>query len=91
MSTVGIRALKQNASKVVAEAAAGDIVVITDRGRPVAMLVPYKENRIEAMIDAGLATPPSRSVADLPPPRRRRPGERSLTEILYETRSEERY
>ena len=44
-------------------------VVITDRGRPVAMLVPYEENRIQALIDAGLATPPKRSLRDLPPPR----------------------
>ncbi|NOX31973.1 MAG: type II toxin-antitoxin system prevent-host-death family antitoxin, partial [Actinobacteria bacterium] len=33
-SEVGIRALKQNASAVVAEAAAGETVTITDRGRP---------------------------------------------------------
>ncbi len=91
MSTVGIRALKQNASAVVAEAAAGDIVVITDRGRPVAMLVPYKENRIEAMIDAGLATPPTRSIKDLSPPAPRKPGQRPLAEILREMRDEERY
>ena len=91
MSQVGIRALKQNASAVVAEAASGDIVVITDRGRPVAMLVPYQQDRIQAMVDAGLASPPTRSMADLPPPRRRRPGERPLTEVLEEMRSEERY
>ena len=91
MSQVGIRALKQNASAVVAEAASGEIVVITDRGRPVAMLVPYQQDRIQAMVDAGLASPPTRSMADLPPPRRRRPGERPLTEVLEEMRSEERY
>ncbi len=91
MSTVGIRALKQNASAVVAEAAAGDIVVITDRGRPVAMLVPYQQSRIQAMIDAGRATPPSRSIKDLPPPPRRKPGQRPLTEVLQEMRDEERY
>ncbi|MEX1296755.1 MAG: type II toxin-antitoxin system prevent-host-death family antitoxin [Candidatus Limnocylindrales bacterium] len=91
MSTVGIRALKQNASKVVAEAAAGDIVVITDRGRPVAMLVPYKESRIQAMIDAGLATAPTRSIKDLPPPMPLEPGQRPLTEVLREMRDEERY
>jgi prevent-host-death family protein len=91
MGTVGIRALKQNASAVVAEAAAGDIVVITDRGRPVAMLVPYKESRVEAMIDAGLATPPKHSIQDVPPPERLRPGERPLTEVLREMRDEERY
>ena len=91
MSTVGIRALKQNASAVVAEAAAGDIVVITDRGRPVAMLVPYQQSRVQAMIDAGRATPPKRSIKDLPPPARLKPGQRSLTEVLQEMRDEERY
>ncbi|MGD8684388.1 MAG: type II toxin-antitoxin system prevent-host-death family antitoxin [Chloroflexota bacterium] len=91
MSTVGIRALKQNASAVVAEAAAGDIVVITDRGRPVAMLVPYQPNRIQALIDAGRATPPKRSIKDLPQPPRRKPGQRPLTEVLREMRDEERY
>jgi prevent-host-death family protein len=91
MSTVGIRALKQNASKVVAEAAAGDVVVITDRGRPVAMLLPYQESRIQVMIDAGLATPPKHSIRNVPPPRPRRQGERPLTEVLEEMRSEERY
>jgi len=91
MGTVGIRALKQNASAVVAEAAAGDIVVITDRGRPVAMLVPYKESRAQAMIDAGLATPPKHSIRDLPPPEPLRPGETSPSEELRRMRDEERY
>ena len=91
MSIVGIRALKQNASAVVAEAAAGDIVVITDRGRPVAMLVPYQESRVQAMIDAGLATPPRHSIRDVPPPPPRKPGQRALTVVLREMRDEERY
>jgi prevent-host-death family protein len=91
MSTVGIRALKQNASAVVAEAAAGDIVVITDRGRPVAMLVPYKQDRVQAMIDAGLATPPRHSIKEVPPPAPRKPRQRPLTEVLQQMRDEERY
>ena len=91
MSTVGIRALKQNASAVVAEASAGDIVVITDRGRPVAMLVPYQQSRVQALIDAGVAAPPTRSIKDLPPPAPRKPGQRPLTDVLREMRDEERY
>ena len=91
MSTVGIRALKQNASAVVAEAAAGDIVVITDRGRPVAMLVPYQKSRVQSLIDAGLATPAKRSIRDLPPPEPLQPGESSLSEELQRMREEERY
>lgn len=41
MSEVGIRALKQNASTVVAEAAGGETVIITDRGRPPPRLFAY--------------------------------------------------
>lgn len=40
VETVGIRELRQNASVWVAKAEAGVIVQITDRGRPVARLVP---------------------------------------------------
>ncbi|MSY48009.1 MAG: type II toxin-antitoxin system prevent-host-death family antitoxin, partial [Actinobacteria bacterium] len=36
MRQVGIRALKQNASEVIAEVTNGETIVITDRGRPVA-------------------------------------------------------
>jgi prevent-host-death family protein len=91
MGTVGIRALKQNASAVVAEAAAGDVVVITDRGRPVAMLVPYERRRVQSLVDAGLATPPSRSIGDLSPPARLGPGETSPSEELRRMREDQRY
>jgi prevent-host-death family protein len=91
MTTVGIRALKQNASAVVAEAAAGDVVIITDRGRPVAMLVPYEKSRMEMLIEAGLATRARRSIRDLPPPAPLRPGETSPSEELRRMREEERY
>ncbi|MBK0419344.1 type II toxin-antitoxin system prevent-host-death family antitoxin [Leucobacter sp. CSA1] len=38
MRTVGIRALKQNASEVVARAAKGEVIEITDHGKPVAKI-----------------------------------------------------
>jgi prevent-host-death family protein len=65
MSTVGIRSLKQNASAVVAEAAAGHTIVITDRGRPVAQLTPLPATRLEALIESGRARPARRRLADL--------------------------
>jgi prevent-host-death family protein len=40
MASTGIRDLKNNLSRYIARAAAGERVVITDRGRPVAELVP---------------------------------------------------
>lgn len=91
MSEVGIRALQQNASAVVAEAAAGEVVTITDRGRPVARLVPIRRSRLDELIEAGLATRAEGSLADLPPPEPGPPGRPSLTDVLLQMREDERY
>ena len=91
MSEVGIRALKQNASAVVAEAAGGELVTITDRGRPVAQLVPVPTSRLEALIAAERARPALRRLSDLPVPARRQRGRPSLSEELEEMRHAERY
>jgi len=86
MSEVGIRALKQNASAVVAEAAAGETVTITDRGRPVAQMTPIPKSRIQALIEAGNARPAKTPIADLAAPK---PGP-CLSELLSEMREDER-
>ena len=70
MSKVGIRDLKQNASAVVAEAASGETVVITDRGRPVAQLSPLPTSRLAGLIASGRARPARRALGDLPEPAR---------------------
>lgn len=84
MSEVGIRALKQNASAVVSEAAAGKTVVITDRNRPVAQLTAISPSRIQQLLDAGEARPPKRHLADLGVPARGP----SLSEHLRSLREE---
>jgi prevent-host-death family protein len=84
MKEVGIRALKQNASQIVAEAAAGEVVIITDRGRPVAQITPLPKSRMQQLIDAGLVRLPTRDLADLPPPV---PGP-SLSEEILRMREE---
>ncbi|MGH2926713.1 MAG: type II toxin-antitoxin system Phd/YefM family antitoxin [Solirubrobacteraceae bacterium] len=92
MSTVGIRALKQNASQVVARAAAGEVVTITDRGRPVAQLVPVPEGRVAALVASGQARPAKRSLADLGVPTGR--GAQTaplLSEVVATMRDAERY
>ncbi|MDQ3499375.1 MAG: type II toxin-antitoxin system prevent-host-death family antitoxin [Actinomycetota bacterium] len=91
MSEVGIRALKQNASAVVAKAAAGELVTITDRGRPVAQMIPLPSSRIEALIAAERARPARRRLADLPAPVPRRKGRSALSEELKRMRQTERY
>jgi prevent-host-death family protein len=88
MSTVGVRALKQNASAVVAEAAAGEVITITDRGRPVAQLVPLPAGRLAQLVAAGRARPPRRSIRDLPRPLA---APVSLSAALAESRDAERY
>lgn len=87
MSDVGIRALKQNASAVVAEAASGETVTITDRGRPVARMTAIPTSRLRALIDAGRARRARREISDLPPPE---PGP-DVTATLAEMRDTERY
>ncbi|HSL60023.1 MAG TPA: type II toxin-antitoxin system prevent-host-death family antitoxin [Acidimicrobiales bacterium] len=87
MAEVGIRALKQNASAVVADAAAGETVTITDRGRPVARMTAIPASRLQALIDGGRACPARRQVADLPEPA---PGP-DLSRVLAEMRDAERW
>jgi len=66
MTTVGIRALKQNASDVVARALAGENITITDRGRPVARISALEATATERLIGAGRARPALKSLVDLP-------------------------
>ena len=87
MTEVGIRALKQNASAVVARAAAGERVTITDRGRRVAQLTPIPSSRVEQLVEAGHARRAKYDVAALPAPR---PGP-DLSGELTAQRDAERY
>lgn len=89
VSRVGIRALQQNASAVVARVAAGEIVEITDRGRPVARMVPLGDGLLSSLVAAG-ARPARRRVRDLPPPLPAAPGQPSLGDLLSEARAAER-
>ena len=66
MTTVGIKALKNDLSRHIRAAAAGKTVLVTDRGRIVAQIVPppaadaggtHAEREWAAMIREGLITP----------------------------------
>lgn len=87
MSEVGIRALKQNASAVVARAESGETVIVTDRGRPVAQLTAIPASRLEQLRRAGRTRAPRVRLAELPPPE---PGP-SLSAELARMRDAERY
>ena len=91
MKTVGVRALKQNASAVVADASSGEVVTITDRGRPVAQLIPLPSGQIESLVAARRARAPKRSLRDLGDPPRAARGEQRLSTILAEMREDGRF
>ena len=54
METVGIRELKNRLSKYVRQVQAGDVVIVTDRGRIVAEMWPPGHGDLRADVDPGL-------------------------------------
>ena len=88
-STVGIRALQQNASQVVGRAKAGEIITITEHGKPVARIVPIAKDRYQELIDAGRIIPAKRPFSERKPPLEGR--DYSLADEIIRGREEERF
>lgn len=75
MTTIGVRELRQHASKYLALVEAGEEIEVTNHGRAVARIIPIspQARTRQAMIDAGLLIPAKNPggiadivVADLP-------------------------
>ncbi len=92
MVRVGIRELRQNASAVLRRVIDGETVEVTQRGRPVALIVPLprEDDVVDRLVAQGLATPAKGDMTELPPPIKLRPGSKLPSEILEELRSDER-
>ena len=90
---IGIRELRQHASRYVAMARAGLRVPVTDRGRLVAYLVPADESgsTYERLVAACRVRPAVGNLLDLLPPPPAEPGEPLLSETLQQMRDEEDY
>ena len=77
MRSVGLKVLKNKFSEYVRLAAAGETVLVTDRDRVVAELIPPRAGRSPLLADATLAeavrkgwiTPPVLPAQEEPPPR----------------------
>lgn len=85
MDQVGVRELRQHASRVLSRIEAGESVEITNQGRPVARLVPVDHataRSIDALIDAGVVTPGRGDVLDVQPVAH--PASAPTTEALLE-------
>jgi prevent-host-death family protein len=69
MTSVGIRELRQRASELLRLVEHGEVVEITDRGRPVAHLTPVPEGTpLERMRASGEIEPATEDLDDLPEP-----------------------
>ncbi len=53
MDRIGVRELRQNASRYLARVAKGEVIEVTDRGKPIARLVPIAKDPIQELIDGG--------------------------------------
>jgi len=91
MREVGIRALKQNASEVIAEVLHGETIVVTDRGRPVAQISPLPNSPLATHIANGMITKAKNPKAKLPKPARLNKNSRTLGDSLKTSRAAERY
>jgi prevent-host-death family protein len=88
MRSVGLKTLKNKLSEYVRLASQGEVVLVTDRDRVVAELVPPRQTRAELVSDAalaqmvrdGLLTPPLYPPGPPPQPPRRA----KLSEVLGE-------
>ena len=92
---MGLREANQRFSKAIKAVRAGTEVVLTERGRPIAVIKPIKQKEdarqaaLNAMADAGLITLPSRK-GPMPAPRWRpvKIGGKSLSRTIIEDRED---
>jgi len=59
MDSIGVRELRQHASQYLARVAGGETLEVTDRGRPVALLVPVRGDEWLALLASGRISAPS--------------------------------
>jgi prevent-host-death family protein len=91
MDRVGVRELRQHASRYLARVERGESIEITDRGRLVARLVPAGSDAWSDLVASGLVTVPDEGVdlldhipAALPD------GSETMSEVLGRLRADER-
>ncbi len=90
MRTIGIRELRQHASRHLRDVEAGETIEVTDRGRPIARLTPVpKGDRYEELIASGRLVPGNGNLLDVEPVEPA-PGVPLPSQILEDMRRDER-
>ncbi len=54
---VGVRELRQQASRVLDLVKRGEVIVVTEHGTPIAEIVPIKKSKLQILIEQGAITP----------------------------------
>lgn len=91
MQTIGIRELRQGASRYLRAVEAGETFEVTDRGRPVALLVPVPGgNPLDRLIASGRLVPGGGDALELGAPLEGMPGATPPSETLAALRAGER-
>ena len=89
---IGIRELNQHASRVIDRVRNGEVIEVTDRGRPVARVVPVTDTPglLGRLVQEGRAVPPA-EIGKIPVPPVAADAERSAADEVAEGRLQERW
>jgi prevent-host-death family protein len=64
-NSVGIRELRQQASRVLKRVVAGEVVEVTEHGHPIARIVPLRPSVLDQLIAEGRASEATADLIDL--------------------------
>lgn len=90
MEQIPIRTLNQNTAGVLELVERGETVEITNRGKPIARIVPVVEGELDDLIAAGVVTPPT-IAGPIPMPRAKAEPGADAGELISDMRDEERW
>jgi prevent-host-death family protein len=91
MERIGVRELRQHASRWLRRVASGESFEVTDRGRPVALLVPVAPAQgFDALLASGRARAGEGRITDLGDPLPPRRGAPRPSDVLQGLRADER-
>jgi prevent-host-death family protein len=91
MRVIGIRELRQHASRYLRQVQRGETIEVTDRGNPVARIVPVpRADGVEGLAASGRLVLADDDALELGPPLKPAEGEPLPSEVLGEARADER-
>lgn len=91
MKSIGVRELRQQASRYLRQVERGDAIEVTDHGRPVARLVPIpRSSRVETLLATGQLSPSAGDPLELGAPLEPQPGVPLPSVELASMREDER-